>query len=136
MTDVAIVAGARTPVGSFNGAFGSLPAHELGRIAIKEALKRAKVDPKEVSEVILGQILSAEPPPIAVKPFTPSWLERLVRRCLAKDPEERYQCMRDVVLELRAPTPAVAVVVRPSRWPSAVAAASPVRLDVTPPAGA
>ena len=59
MTDVAIVAGARTPVGSFNGAFGSLPAHELGRIAIKEALKRAKVDPKEVSEVILGQILSA-----------------------------------------------------------------------------
>ena len=59
MTDVAIVAGARTPVGSFNGAFGSLPAHELGRVAIKEALKRAKVDPKEVSEVILGQILSA-----------------------------------------------------------------------------
>jgi acetyl-CoA C-acetyltransferase len=59
MTDVAIVAGARTPVGSFNGAFGSVPAHELGRIAIKEALKRAKVDPKEVSEVILGQILSA-----------------------------------------------------------------------------
>ncbi len=59
MTDVAIVAGARTPVGSFNGAFGSLPAHELGRIAIKEALTRAKVEPKEVSEVILGQILSA-----------------------------------------------------------------------------
>ncbi len=59
MTDVAIVAGARTPVGSFNGVFGSLPAHELGRIAIKEALKRAKVEPKEVSEVILGQILSA-----------------------------------------------------------------------------
>jgi len=59
MTDVAIVAGARTPVGSFNGAFGSLPAHELGKIAIKEALKRAKVEPKEVSEVIMGQILSA-----------------------------------------------------------------------------
>lgn len=59
MTDVAIVAGARTPVGSFNGAFGSLPAHELGKVAIKEALKRAKVDPKEVSEVILGQILTA-----------------------------------------------------------------------------
>jgi acetyl-CoA C-acetyltransferase len=59
MTDVAIVAGARTPVGSFNGAFGSLPAHELGKVAIKEALKRAKVEAKEVSEVILGQILSA-----------------------------------------------------------------------------
>ena len=59
MTDVAIVAGARTPVGSFNGAFGSLPAHELGKVAIKEALKRAKVDAKEVSEVIMGQILTA-----------------------------------------------------------------------------
>ena len=58
MTDVAIVAGARTPVGSFNGAFGSLPAHELGKVAIKEALKRAKVDAKEVSEVIMGQILT------------------------------------------------------------------------------
>jgi acetyl-CoA C-acetyltransferase len=59
MTDVAIVAAARTPVGSFNGAFANQPAHELGKIAIKEVLKRAKVDPKEVSEVILGQILSA-----------------------------------------------------------------------------
>jgi acetyl-CoA C-acetyltransferase len=59
MTDVAIVAAARTAVGSFNGSFGSLPAHELGKIAIKEVLKRAKVDGKEVSEVILGQILAA-----------------------------------------------------------------------------
>jgi acetyl-CoA C-acetyltransferase len=59
MTEVAIVAAARTPVGSFNGAFANLPAHDLGKIAIKEVLKRAKVDAKEVSEVILGQILSA-----------------------------------------------------------------------------
>jgi acetyl-CoA C-acetyltransferase len=59
MTDVAIVAAARTPVGSFNGAFANLPAHDLGKAAIKEVLKRAKVDAKEVSEVILGQILSA-----------------------------------------------------------------------------
>ena len=59
MTDVAIVAAARTAVGSFNGAFGAVPAHELGKAAIKEALKRATVDPKDVSEVILGQILSA-----------------------------------------------------------------------------
>jgi acetyl-CoA C-acetyltransferase len=59
MTDVAIVAAARTPVGSFNGSFGSLPAHDLGKVAIKEVLKRAKVDGKEVSEVILGQILAA-----------------------------------------------------------------------------
>jgi acetyl-CoA C-acetyltransferase len=59
MTDVAIVAAARTAVGSFNGSFGSLPAHELGKVAVKEVLKRAKVEGKEVSEVILGQILSA-----------------------------------------------------------------------------
>jgi acetyl-CoA C-acetyltransferase len=59
MTDVAIVAAARTPVGSFNGAFANLPAHDLGKVAIKEVLKRAKVDAKEVSEVILGQILTA-----------------------------------------------------------------------------
>src|SRR5215467_12812292 len=59
MEDVVIVAGARTPVGSFNGAFANLPAHELGRTAIKAALERAKVAPAEVSEVILGQILTA-----------------------------------------------------------------------------
>ena len=59
MTDVAIVAAARTAVGSFNGAFANLPAHELGKVAIKEVLKRANVDAKDVSEVILGQILSA-----------------------------------------------------------------------------
>jgi acetyl-CoA C-acetyltransferase len=59
MEDVVIVSGARTPVGSFNGAFASLPAHELGRTAIKAALERAKVAPADVSEVILGQILTA-----------------------------------------------------------------------------
>ncbi len=59
MTDVAIVAAARTPVGSFNGSFANVPAHELGRTAIKEVLKRAQLDGKDVSEVILGQILTA-----------------------------------------------------------------------------
>jgi acetyl-CoA C-acetyltransferase len=59
MSDVAIVAAARTPVGSFNGAFANVAAHELGRTAIKEVLKRANLDPRDVSEVILGQILSA-----------------------------------------------------------------------------
>jgi acetyl-CoA C-acetyltransferase len=59
MTEVVIVSGARTPVGSFNGAFGNVPAHDLGKVAIEAALGRAKVDPKEVSEVILGQILTA-----------------------------------------------------------------------------
>ncbi len=57
--DVVIASGARTPVGSFNGAFANLPAHDLGAVAIGAALERAKVTPAEVSEVILGQILTA-----------------------------------------------------------------------------
>src|SRR5512132_3348355 len=57
--DVVIVGAARTPVGAFNGAFGSLPAHELGKAAISEALKRAGVEGGRVSEVIMGQILTA-----------------------------------------------------------------------------
>jgi acetyl-CoA C-acetyltransferase len=57
--DIVIVGAARTPVGSFNGAFANTPAHELGAIAIKAALDRAKVDAAEVDEVILGQILTA-----------------------------------------------------------------------------
>jgi acetyl-CoA C-acetyltransferase len=59
MTEVVIVSGARTPVGSFNGAFANVPAHDLGKVAIEAALGRAKVEAKEVSEVILGQILTA-----------------------------------------------------------------------------
>ena len=58
-TEVVIVGAARTPVGSFNGALSSLPAHELGRIAISAALERAGVEKDAVSEVILGQILQA-----------------------------------------------------------------------------
>ncbi|HET9273682.1 MAG TPA: acetyl-CoA C-acetyltransferase [Methyloceanibacter sp.] len=57
--DIVIVSAARTPVGSFNGALSSLPAHELGKVAIKAALERAKVDPADVDEVILGQVLPA-----------------------------------------------------------------------------
>ena len=59
MTEVVIVAAKRTPVGSFLGAFAGTPAHELGRVAIEAALAEAKVDPSEVSEVILGQVLTA-----------------------------------------------------------------------------
>jgi acetyl-CoA C-acetyltransferase len=59
VTDIVIASAARTPVGSFNGAFATLPAHELGAVAIKGALDRAKVRPEEVDEVILGQILTA-----------------------------------------------------------------------------
>jgi acetyl-CoA C-acetyltransferase len=57
--DVVIVSAARTPVGSFNGAFANVPAHELGRIAIAGALERAGVEGSRVSEVIMGQILTA-----------------------------------------------------------------------------
>src|ERR1700757_3099926 len=57
--DVVIVSAARTPVGSFNGAFATMPAHDLGAVAIKAALERAGVDPARVSEVIMGQILTA-----------------------------------------------------------------------------
>src|SRR5215467_10645672 len=57
--DIVIVSAARTPVGAFNGAFANLPAHELGKVAIAAALERAGVEGKQVSEVIMGQILTA-----------------------------------------------------------------------------
>jgi acetyl-CoA C-acetyltransferase len=57
--DIVIVSAARTPVGAFNGVFANLPAHELGRVAIKAALERAGVEGAQVSETIMGQILSA-----------------------------------------------------------------------------
>ena len=56
---IVIASAARTPVGSFNGSLASLPAHELGKIAIKAALERAGIQPGDVSEVILGQVLTA-----------------------------------------------------------------------------
>ena len=59
MEDVVIVSAARTPVGSFSGAFATLPAHKLGEVAIRAALERAKVDGTDISEVILGQVLTA-----------------------------------------------------------------------------
>ena len=58
-TEIVIASAKRTAVGSFNGAFGSTPAHDLGAIAIKGALEAAKVDARDVDEIILGQILSA-----------------------------------------------------------------------------
>ncbi|MBZ9654491.1 acetyl-CoA C-acetyltransferase [Phyllobacterium lublinensis] len=56
---IVIASAARTPVGSFNGAFANVPAHELGAAVIKEVLERAGVDPADVDEVILGQVLGA-----------------------------------------------------------------------------
>jgi acetyl-CoA C-acetyltransferase len=57
--DIVIVAAARTAIGSFNGAFAAVPAHQLGEAAIRAALARAKLDPAAVDEVILGQVLTA-----------------------------------------------------------------------------
>jgi acetyl-CoA C-acetyltransferase len=59
MTNIVIASAARTAVGSFNGAFATTPAHELGATAIKAALARAGVDAADVSETILGQVLTA-----------------------------------------------------------------------------
>jgi len=59
MSKVVIASAARTPVGSFNGTLSSVPAHYLGEVAIRGALERAQVAPGEVSEVIMGQILTA-----------------------------------------------------------------------------
>ena len=58
-TTVVIASAARTPVGTFNGSLASLPAHELGKVAIAAALERAGGQPGDVSEVILGQVLTA-----------------------------------------------------------------------------
>jgi acetyl-CoA C-acetyltransferase len=59
MTDIVIAGVARTQSGVFNGGLSTLPAHKLGKVAISEALRRANVEPKDVSEVIMGQILAA-----------------------------------------------------------------------------
>ena len=56
---IVIASAARTPVGSFNGSLSSVPAHELGKVAIKAAIERAGIQPGDVSEVILGQVLTA-----------------------------------------------------------------------------
>ena len=59
MDDIVIAAAARTPVGSFNGAFATVPAHQLGCVAIQAAILRAGLQPGDIDEVILGQVLSA-----------------------------------------------------------------------------
>ncbi|MGD9805041.1 MAG: acetyl-CoA C-acetyltransferase [Hyphomicrobiaceae bacterium] len=58
-TTIVIASAARTPVGSFNGTLSTLPAHELGKVAIQAALERANVEAGDVNEVIMGQILTA-----------------------------------------------------------------------------
>ena len=58
-SEIVIAGAARTPVGSFGGALANIPAHELGQIAIEAAMTRAEVEPADVSEVVMGQILTA-----------------------------------------------------------------------------
>ncbi|MBI4906853.1 MAG: protein kinase [Acidobacteria bacterium] len=99
----------------------------FGAVLYEMVTGRKAFEGKSYSSLV-GAILSMDPVPMAVKPVTPAWLERLVRRCLAKDPEDRWQSMRDVVLELRAPmvesTPALAPVGRPVLWMALVGAAA------------
>ncbi|MEM7653098.1 MAG: acetyl-CoA C-acetyltransferase, partial [Pseudomonadota bacterium] len=59
MQDIVIASAARTPVGSFNGALSTVSAHYLGEVAIREAMSRAKTEPGDVDEVIMGQVLGA-----------------------------------------------------------------------------
>src|SRR5579863_3507951 len=59
MSDIVIVSAQRTPVGSFNGALSSLPAHDLGRLVIQAAVEKAGIELGDVDEVILGQVLQA-----------------------------------------------------------------------------
>ena len=59
MSEVYISSATRTAVASFNGSLANLPAHDLGKVVIQESLKRSNLDPSEVDEVILGQVLTA-----------------------------------------------------------------------------
>ena len=59
MSEIVIASAARTPIGAFNGAFANVPAIRLGEVTIRAALERAKLDPGDVDEVILGQVLAA-----------------------------------------------------------------------------
>ena len=59
INEVVILSATRTAVGNLNGTLSTLPAHELGSIVIQESLKKAGVEPAQVSEVIMGQILTA-----------------------------------------------------------------------------
>jgi serine/threonine protein kinase/Tol biopolymer transport system component len=88
----------------------------FGCVLYEMATGRKAFAGKSYSSMV-GAILAADPAPMEVKPLTPAALEKLVRRCLAKDPEDRWHCMRDVVLELESieAAPANAPVAVPTR---------------------
>src|SRR2546423_2746461 len=68
-TDVVIISGCRTPIGKFQGSLSDLSAPQLGAVAVREAVKRANLDPQPVDECIMGNVVSAglgpKPPPQA-----------------------------------------------------------------------
>ena len=72
MTNVVIASAARTPVGSFTGSFANTPAHDLGACVLEALVARAGIDKSEVSETILGQVLSGA----GSKPGTSSACQR------------------------------------------------------------
>src|ERR1700739_1720392 len=59
LNDVVIVSGCRTPVGKFQGSLSDFSAPQLGAIVVREAVKRASIDPKQVEECIMGNVVSA-----------------------------------------------------------------------------
>src|SRR6201981_965662 len=59
LNDVVIVSGCRTPVAKFQGSLSDLSAPQLGAVVVREAVKRANVDPKQVDECIMGNVVSA-----------------------------------------------------------------------------
>jgi len=101
----------------------------FGAVLYEMVTGRKAFEGKSYSSLV-GAILSADPAPMTVKPFTPRWLERLVRRCLAKDPEDRWQSMRDVVIELRTPDEFVAAGSSRAGWWPWVAGVSTLALIV------
>ena len=60
MREAVIVSAVRTPIGKFRGTLASIPAHELGGLVVKEAVKRAKIDPAEIDEVIFSNLMNHE----------------------------------------------------------------------------
>ena len=89
--DVVIVAAARTPVGSFNGAFATMPAHDLGAVAIKEALKRAGMEPGRVSEVIGMNRIDLLPE---------QWRRNLRADSWSREPGSEDRLVRSVLVEV------------------------------------
>src|SRR5262249_33232222 len=59
MHPVYILAAARTPIGKLNGAYANVPAVELGGVAIREAIARAGIEPEQIDEVLMGNVLQA-----------------------------------------------------------------------------